>query len=95
MFRYGSVEIHPLAIATVMVTTASVIEYQAHQTERGVDVAIVADGPLDITGIANAIEAGLREAGLVNPAASVREVRVLPRHPQTGKVRRFIALPRR
>ena len=78
-----------------MVMTARVIEYQAYQTERGVDVAIVADGPLDATGIANAIEGGLRGAGLLNPTASVREVCVMPRHPQTGKVRRFIPLPRR
>ena len=42
--------------------------------------------------LAAAIEASLGEAGLVNETATVRDVRSLPRHPQTGKVRRVIPL---
>ena len=79
-------------IATVMVKTPRVVEYQVRQTDRGVDVAVVTDAPLDLGGLAAAIEDGLVEAGVVNPIARVREVEMLPRHPQTGKTRRFIPL---
>ena len=50
------------------------------------------DGRLDIFELAAAIEDGLRKAGLVNPTATVREAASIPRHPQTGKTRRFIPL---
>ena len=50
------------------------------------------DGPVDIFELAAAIEDGLCKAGLVNPTATVREAESIPRHPQSGKTRRFIPL---
>ena len=46
-FRYGSVEVHPLAIRTVMVKSPSVREYEVRQTESGAEVAVVLDRELD------------------------------------------------
>jgi phenylacetate-CoA ligase len=92
VFRYDGVEVHPLVIATAMVKTPRVLEYQVRQTARGVDVAVVTDGPMDSAGLAAAIEGGLRHVGLANPSATVREVGSIPRHPETGKARRFIPL---
>ena len=91
VFRYGGVEVHPVAIDAVMVKTPAVAEYQVRQTDRGVDIAVVADGPIDQVALVAAIEASLREAGLVNPTATVRVVAALERHPQSGKVQRFVA----
>ena len=92
VFRFHGVEVHPLVIATAMVKMPRVLEYQVRQTNRGVDVAVVTDGPIEMVRLAEAIEDGLRQAGLVNPLATVREVASIPRHPQTGKTRRFIPL---
>ncbi len=95
VFRYRDVEVHPLVIATPMVKTPRVLEYQVRQTDRGVEVAVVTDGPIEMVRLAEAIEDGLRGVGLVNPLATVREVGSIPRHPQTGKTRRFIPLEAR
>jgi phenylacetate-CoA ligase len=92
VFRYGEVEVHPLVIATPLVKTPRVLEYQVRQTDRGVDVVVVTDGPIEMVRLAEAIEDGLRRVGLASPLATVREVGSIPRHPQTGKTRRFIPL---
>jgi phenylacetate-coenzyme A ligase PaaK-like adenylate-forming protein len=91
VFRYGGIEVHPLVLRTVLLKISRVLDYQIRQTDSGVDVAVVTDGPIDAPGLAAAIERGLSEAGLMSPVATVREVGMLPRHPETGKVRRFIA----
>lgn len=92
VFRYDGVEVHPVVIATAMVKTPRVLEYQVRQTDRGVDVAVVTDGPVELVRLAEAIEDGLHRVGLVSPLAIVREIASIPRHPQTGKTRRFIPL---
>ena len=92
VFRYDGVEVHPLVIATAMVKTPRVLDNQVRQTARGVDVAVVTEGPIEMVRLAEAIEDGLRRVGLASPLATVREVASIPRHPQTGKTRRFIPL---
>jgi phenylacetate-CoA ligase len=90
-FRYSAITIDPLVIRTVMVRTPNVVEYQVRQTERGVAVTIVSDGIVDRAAIASALEHSLRAAGLPDASAHVDESAVISRHPQTGKIRRFIA----
>jgi phenylacetate-coenzyme A ligase PaaK-like adenylate-forming protein len=90
VFRYDGVEVHPLVIATAMVKTPRVVDYEVRQTNRGVDVNVVTDGPIDIAALAAAVSDGLRQAGLAHPIATVREVGSIPPHAQTGKTRRFI-----
>lgn len=89
-FRYAAVTIDPLMIRTVMVTTPNVVEYQVRQTDRGLDAAVVADGALDRAALAASLARSLRAAGLPGPRVRVREVTGIGRHPETGKVRRFI-----
>ena len=93
-FRYGSVEVHPLAIRTVMVKTPQVREYEVRQTESGADVAVVLDRELDQTALAADLEESLGNAGVPEPRVTVRVVDHIPRHAQTGKSTRFISLPR-
>lgn len=90
-FRYGTVALDPLVIRTVMVRTPAVLEYQVRQTSHGIDIAVVAGGPLDHAALAAALEHGLRAAGLPDPLVQVRQVPDITRHPQTGKARRFIS----
>jgi phenylacetate-CoA ligase len=90
-FRYGDVALDPLVIRTVMVRTPAALEYQVRQTGHGIDVGVVARGPLDHAALAAALAAGMRAAGLPDPQVRVREIPDIARHPQTGKARRFIA----
>jgi phenylacetate-CoA ligase len=91
-FRYGTVAVDPLVIRTVLVRTPAALEYQVRQTSRGIDIAVVACGPLDHAALAAALEQGLRAAGLADPQVHVRQVPDIARHPETGKARRFIPL---
>jgi phenylacetate-CoA ligase len=91
-FRYGSIAVDPLVIRTVMVRTPAALEYQARQTSRGIDIAVVASGPLDHTALIAALRRSLHAAGLPDPQVHLRQVPDIARHPETGKARRFIPL---
>ena len=91
-FRYGPLEVHAVVIDVVMMKNASITEYQVRQTPSGVDADVVVHGRIEPDEVARAIVAGLRDAGLANATATVSVVDAIPRHPETGKVRRFIAL---
>jgi phenylacetate-CoA ligase len=73
-FQYAAITIDPLTIRTVMVKARQAVEYQVRQTERGIDVAVVADGALDCDALASALEHSLRAAGLDDPSVQVHEV---------------------
>jgi phenylacetate-CoA ligase len=91
-FRYGTIAVDPLVIRTVMVRAPAVLEYQARQTGGGIDVAVVASGPLDHAAVAAALARSLRTAGLPAPQVHVHQVADIARHAETGKARRFIPL---
>jgi phenylacetate-CoA ligase len=67
-FRYGSTAVDPLAIRTVMVRTPAALEYQVRQTSRGIDIDVVASGPVDHAALAAALAHSLRAAGLPEPS---------------------------
>jgi phenylacetate-CoA ligase len=91
-FRYRSTTVDPLVIRTVMVRTPAALEYQVRQTSAGIDVAVVASGPLDHAVLGAALVDSLRTAGLPDPQVHIRRVPDIARHPETGKARRFIPL---
>jgi phenylacetate-coenzyme A ligase PaaK-like adenylate-forming protein len=91
-FRYGSVAVDPLVIRTVMVRTPAAIEYQVRQTERGIDIGVVAEGQLDQAALAASLQQSLSAAGLREPQVRVHQVPDIARHLETGKARRFIPL---
>jgi hypothetical protein len=92
--RYGRTGIHAHAISAVLESSAPVTEYQVRQTERGIDVDVVAARGLDHAALAGV----LRRAGLPDPEvtpARRRRHRAPPRHrqgpplhPQPGRCRR-------
>jgi hypothetical protein len=89
---YADLAIDPLVIRTVMVRTPAALEYQVHQTERGIDVGVVLDGQLDHAVPAASLRQSLRAAGLPEPQVRVHAVTDIARHPETGKARRFVPL---
>ena len=91
-FHYASVAVHPHVIRSALVSQAAVREYQVRQTERGVDVACVADSDFDQTALAARLQHALCEAGLAEPQVSIKTVPAISRHPDTGKVKRFIPM---
>ena len=62
--RYGSVEIHPHAVTTVMVGQADVADYQVRQTATGLAIDVIAEADLDEAPLADAVRASLGRAGL-------------------------------
>jgi len=90
MLRYGRVGIHAYAVDAVLASSAPVTEYQVRQTERGIDVAVVAAGGLDQAALTAALAGALRRAGLPDPEVTLRVVAAIARRPDTGKTRRFI-----
>lgn len=91
VFHYGPVAVDPLVIRTVMVATPAALEYQVIQTERGIDVAVVAEGELAPGTLAESLQRALRAAGVPDPQVSVHTVADIARHPETGKARRLIS----
>jgi phenylacetate-coenzyme A ligase PaaK-like adenylate-forming protein len=94
VFHYSDVDVHPLVVRSVLVATPDVLEYQVRQTATGVDVTAVADHDLDVAGLRGRLAEALSHAGLTRPDVTVRAAPGVARHPQTGKLRRFVPLPR-
>ncbi len=92
MLRYGDVSIHPHSIRTVLVSAATVTDYQVRQTPHGIDVAVAASDDLDQAALTTALASSLRHGGLSRPQVTVRVVAAITRHLETGKARCFIHL---
>jgi phenylacetate-CoA ligase len=93
MFHHGPVTVHPFVVRAVLVAVPAVLEYQVRQTVAGIDVTTVADPGLDTAALQDQLTAALTHAGLPAPKVTVRVAANLERHPQTGKLRRFVPLP--
>jgi phenylacetate-CoA ligase len=91
-FRYDGLSVHPQIFRTLLVRTAGVAEYQVRQTAHGADVDVVTAELCDLTHIAAEVTAALARVGLHDPAVVVNAVDAIPRHAQTGKLRRFVPL---
>jgi phenylacetate-coenzyme A ligase PaaK-like adenylate-forming protein len=92
MLHYGKIDIHPLAVRSVMVKTPSVLDYQVTQTPSGIDVAVLADASLDLPALQRQLTDALRTAGLNDPQVALRRTATLERNAQTGKLKRFVSL---
>ncbi|MGZ6778291.1 MAG: phenylacetate--CoA ligase family protein [Mycobacterium sp.] len=92
VLRYGPVDVHPIAIRSVMVKTPEVIDYQVRQTRCGIDVMAVTADEADLDGLSDRLCRALVDGGLPRPDVVVRRVEALDRHPASGKLRRFVPL---
>jgi phenylacetate-CoA ligase len=93
LLRYGEVVVHPLVLRSVLVDTPEVVEYRVTQTRRGAHVEVVAPGGVDTPALAARLAAALGGAGVPDAAVTVEPVAAVPRHPDTGKSKRFVTQP--
>lgn len=91
-FQYGDVRVHPMAFSDILDLEKEVEEYQVVQTEKGGIVKLVCSGEPNEEEILESIKGQLLKDGLKNPEVQVQIIDSLPRHPETGKVKRFVAL---
>jgi phenylacetate-coenzyme A ligase PaaK-like adenylate-forming protein len=67
LLRYGDLVVHPLALRSVLVAEAAVVEYQVRQTVRGADVDVIAPHGVDTAALGAELAGALAGAGLPEP----------------------------
>jgi phenylacetate-CoA ligase len=90
ILHYAQADVHPLVLRSVLLARPEVIDYQVRQTTGGVAVSAMLERGLDLDLLRRDLGAALRRAGLADPQVQVDAVASLPRHPETGKLRRVI-----
>ncbi len=93
LFTYpGGQTLHPFAVRDVLGTVAAIDEYQVRQTPGGLEVLLRAHGAWDRGHVEGRLRQILAELGLEEGDLEVRAVESLDRHPETGKLLRFVPL---
>ena len=94
IFSYGDrAAVHPEVLETPILLLPKVIEYQIRQTERGADVYITSEEPIDKIKLAGELRRLLRDLGVPEPIARVKQVDDIERT-INGKLKRYIPLRR-
>jgi phenylacetate-coenzyme A ligase PaaK-like adenylate-forming protein len=91
-FAYGSYSVPASAFRHVLGTDPRIVEYQVVQTEGGADVLVV--GAADVQSLASALVSAVQRHGVADPSIRIRTVETLERHQASGKLKRFVPLPR-
>jgi phenylacetate-CoA ligase len=92
VLNFGSTDVHPSVIRSVMARSQDVIDYQVHQVPNGIDVFAVTTDQLDVDDLTAQLRWALVGAGLECAHAAVKRVDRLERHPSSGKLRRFVPI---
>jgi len=82
--------VHRVVLRSVLLAQPGVIDYLVTQTPGGVAVLALTDRDIDLARLRDSLRAALRRAGLADPEVRADAVSSLPRHPETGKLRRVI-----
>jgi phenylacetate-CoA ligase len=90
ILHYDHAHVHPLVLRSVLLTQPAVLDYQVQQTPRGAAVQVLLEHQADLAQLRDQLRTALTRAGLADPDVTVQAVTVLPRNPQTGKLRRVI-----
>ena len=91
-FLYNGVKVHPTSFSNILEEEKEVEEFQIVQSEEGAHIKLVCSGEPNIREMKDTILKNLHKYGLTNPKVSFEVIDSLPHHPETGKVKRFIAL---
>ena len=95
LFTYaGGVVVHPLVFRSPLGRERHVVEYQVHQTSRGAEIRLRADGDVDLAALSTRIADALGRAGVKEPQVTVVRVDAFERQ-GTGKLKRFFPIAAR
>ena len=84
----------PLVFRTPLGQNSDIEQYQVHQTRHGAKIGVITTGPIDVAALKQELVAALAKAGLADAEIEIDIVDTLERHKETGKLRRFIPLPK-
>lgn len=84
--------VHPHVFRSVLASHAGVAEYQVRQTTSAAEVDVVIVDAVELGDLRSDLTNALARCGLNAARVEVRAVDAIERHPQTGKLRRFIPL---
>lgn len=90
----GAATVHPHVFRSRLGREANVVEYQVRQTPAGAAIALRLRGPVDLAALERDLAVELGHLGLPRPEVSVTPVETLERHAVSGKLKRFVPLPR-
>jgi CBS domain-containing protein len=91
-FTYDGTAVHPHVFRSQLAAHSAVTEYQVTQTADGANIAVVANGSFDSGALSDAVAAELRSIGVDHATINVETLQRIERHPDSGKLRRFIRL---
>lgn len=86
----NNIEIHPMTFWHILGQEANIAEYQVEQIHRGVIVRMTTYKQQNDARLKQTLQRELTKAGLRQPEIIFEHVSKLPRHEETGKLRRFI-----
>ena len=93
MFTYeGGVKVHPVVFDSSFEHYPSVIEYQVRQTQNGVAISLLTNGPVVLELLKTNVAEYLERSGLHDPEVSARIVDRIERTPGVAKLKRFVPL---
>ena len=85
---------NPTVFAKTLESLPGIYEYQVHQTKRGAAIAMRIENHIDLDPVRQELVTALRHLGLVDPDVSLTIVDQLDRLANSGKLKRFVALPK-
>jgi phenylacetate-CoA ligase len=88
----GGVIVHPVVFWSAFERYPSVVEYQVKQTEHGVAIYLLTNGPVALEQVERDVAEYLEKSGLDNPEVSAKIVDKLERTPGVAKLKRFVPL---
>ncbi len=92
-FIYNNLlRVHPMVFRHILGQEDEISEYQVEQTKQGAVIRIVSEQKIDTYKLTCQLKTSLQEVGLQNPIVDVQQVKSIPRHQETGKLKRFIPL---
>jgi len=94
VFTYegGGVAVHPLVFWSTFQHYPNVVEYQVRQTEHGVVISLLTNGPVAVEQVERDVGEYLEKLGLHKPEVSARIADNLERTPGAAKLKRFVPL---
>ena len=91
-FEYNGVTVNPHLFRSALGRRAPIVEYQVRQTVRGADIAVRCASPFPVAELEAEVAVALAAVGVRQPSITVTVVDRLDRG-DTGKLKRFVALP--